>query len=61
MSATIASGPTIADPTTQADALAILERYRYPKLAELTPVLRDPRVRDAEARRRPSSRATPCT
>ncbi|MEO8467693.1 MAG: DUF4147 domain-containing protein [Gammaproteobacteria bacterium] len=37
----IASGPTIADPTTQQDALAILEKYRYPNLAELTPVLRD--------------------
>jgi hydroxypyruvate reductase len=37
----IASGPTIADATTQANALEILERYRYPKLAELT-VLRDP-------------------
>ncbi len=39
----IASGPTIADPTTQHDALAILEKYRYPKLADLTPVLRDPK------------------
>jgi hydroxypyruvate reductase len=39
----IASGPTIADPTTQQDALAILDKYRYPKLAELTPVLNDPR------------------
>jgi glycerate 2-kinase len=39
----IASGPTIADPTTQQDALAILEKYRYPKLAQLTPVLRDPK------------------
>jgi hydroxypyruvate reductase len=37
----IASGPTIADPTTQRDALAILEKYRYPKLAELVPVLND--------------------
>jgi glycerate 2-kinase len=37
----IASGPTIADATTQADAIEILERYRYPKLAELA-VLRDP-------------------
>jgi hydroxypyruvate reductase len=41
--ADIASGPTIADATTQADALAILERYRYPQLAELAPILRDPR------------------
>ena len=39
----IASGPTIPDATTQADALRILERYAYPKVAELTPVLRDPR------------------
>ena len=39
----IASGPTIADPTTQQDALAILTKYRYPQLAELTPMLRDPR------------------
>ncbi|HVS25013.1 MAG TPA: DUF4147 domain-containing protein, partial [Gammaproteobacteria bacterium] len=38
----VASGPTIADATTQADARAILERYRYPGLAELLPVLRDP-------------------
>ena len=35
----IASGPTIPDATTQADALAILERYRYPNVAELMPVL----------------------
>jgi hydroxypyruvate reductase len=41
--ADIASGPTIPDPTTQADALAILERYRYPRTAELMPVLGDPR------------------
>jgi hydroxypyruvate reductase len=38
----VASGPTIADATTQADARAILERHRYPALAELLPVLRDP-------------------
>jgi len=38
----IASGPTIADATTQADAIEILERYRYPQLAELG-VLREPR------------------
>jgi hydroxypyruvate reductase len=37
--ADIASGPTIPDATTQADALAILERYRYPNVAELMPVL----------------------
>ncbi len=39
--ADVASGPTIADATTQADAIAILERYRYPALAELEPVLHD--------------------
>jgi hydroxypyruvate reductase len=38
----IASGPTVPDPTTQAEALAILEKYRYPALAELAPILRDP-------------------
>jgi hydroxypyruvate reductase len=38
----VASGPTIADPTTQADALAILARHRYPGIAELEPVLHDP-------------------
>jgi glycerate 2-kinase len=37
----IASGPTIADATTQADAIEILERYGYPLTAELA-VLRDP-------------------
>jgi hydroxypyruvate reductase len=35
----IASGPTIPDATTQADARAILERCRYPNVAELMPVL----------------------
>jgi hydroxypyruvate reductase len=39
----IASGPTIADETTQADAIRILERYRYPALRELEPLLRDPK------------------
>jgi len=38
----IASGPTIADPTTQQEALAILEKYGYPALDELRHVLRDP-------------------
>ena len=37
----IASGPTVPDPTTQADALAILEKYRYPNLSEVAPILRD--------------------
>jgi hydroxypyruvate reductase len=39
----IASGPTVPDPTTQADALRILEKYRYPKRAELAPFLGDPK------------------
>ena len=39
----IASGPTEPDPTTQADALRILEKYRYPKRAELAPILKDPK------------------
>ncbi|HEY3517022.1 MAG TPA: DUF4147 domain-containing protein, partial [Gammaproteobacteria bacterium] len=38
----IASGPTVPDPSTQADALAILEKYRYSKLSEVAAVLRDP-------------------
>lgn len=37
--ADIASGPTIPDPTTQADARRILERFGYPELAELETVL----------------------
>lgn len=40
--ADIASGPTIADPTTQADAIRILERYSYGRLSELMHVLGDP-------------------
>lgn len=42
--ADVASGPTIPDRTTQAEALAILERYAYPALDELMPVLGDPRL-----------------
>lgn len=38
----IASGPTVPDPTTQAEARAILEKYGYPRLADLDPILRDP-------------------
>ena len=40
--ADIASGPTLPDRTTRHDALGILERYRYPRLAELRRVLEDP-------------------
>jgi glycerate 2-kinase len=39
----IASGPTVPDPTTQAEALAILATYGYPAIAELEPILADPR------------------
>jgi len=39
----IASGPTVPDPTTQADALGILEKYRYPATHELAPILSDPK------------------
>ena len=39
----IASGPTVPDPTTQSEALAILAKYRYPAVAELEPILRDAR------------------
>jgi len=38
----IASGPTVPDPTTQAEALGLLEKYRYPALRELTGILSDP-------------------
>src|SRR5688572_489269 len=37
----IASGPTVPDPTTQAEALAILAKYGYPALPELAPTLSD--------------------
>jgi hydroxypyruvate reductase len=37
----IASGPTVPDPTTQAEARRILERYGYPNLGELAPILTD--------------------
>ena len=38
----IASGPTAADPTTCADALAIIERYRVPVSAAVLALLRSP-------------------
>jgi hydroxypyruvate reductase len=40
--AAIASGPTIADPTTQQQALAVLQKYEYPDIAALRIVLDDP-------------------
>ncbi len=58
--AVIASGPTVADPTTCADALAILDRYRIDIPAELrghlaagkleTPKPGDPRLARSEFR-----------
>jgi hydroxypyruvate reductase len=42
--ADIASGPTIPDGTTQADAIRILERYDYRGLGELKGVLDDARL-----------------
>jgi hydroxypyruvate reductase len=39
----IASGPTVPDPTTQAEASQILEKYRYPSRHELSPILGDPK------------------
>ncbi len=39
----IASGPTVPDPTTQAEALSILAKYRYPATRELAAVLSDSR------------------
>lgn len=39
--AAIASGPTIADPTTQDDALAVLSKYEYPYIDSLRVVLED--------------------
>lgn len=41
--ADIASGPTIPDPTSQKDALRILQKYGYPAIDELRPVLSDAR------------------
>jgi glycerate 2-kinase len=38
----IASGPTIPDETTQADAVAVLEAFGYPRLEALRSVLSDP-------------------
>lgn len=38
----IASGPTIPDKTAQADAVSILDFYRYPRLSELMPVFENP-------------------
>lgn len=38
----IASGPTVPDPTTQGDAVIVLEKYGYAGLEELRGVLTDP-------------------
>jgi hydroxypyruvate reductase len=39
----IASGPTVPDPTSQVNALAILEKYGFQDLDALRPVLTDPK------------------
>jgi hydroxypyruvate reductase len=39
--ADIASGPTLPDRSTQADAIGILEHFDYPKLERLLPILSD--------------------
>jgi glycerate 2-kinase len=39
--ATVASGPTVADPTTRAEALAILEKYAIPLAEEVRNWLQD--------------------
>ena len=53
----IASGPTVADPTTCADALAMLERYGIDVPASVRARL-ERRGRDAEARRSAARRAS---
>ena len=57
----IASGPTVPDPTTQAEALRILEKYRYPGATRAWHrfwATRSGRRRSPAIR---SSRATRCT
>jgi glycerate 2-kinase len=47
----IASGPTVADPSTQRDALEILKKFRIDVPLSVQRVLEDARAGDAEARR----------
>ncbi len=47
----IASGPTVADPSSSADALAILDKYGMHVPPSVLARLEGRRVRDAEARR----------
>ena len=54
----IASGPTVADPSTFADARAVLARYGIDAAARRPRAARARRRRDAEARR-PAARAAP--
>lgn len=54
----IASGPTAADPTTCADALAIIERYRVPVSAAVLALLRSP---EAESVKPGDPRLEHCT
>ena len=50
--AIIGSGPTVPDPTTCADALAVLDRYAHRGVAGGARAARERRARDAQARRR---------
>ena len=54
--AVIASGPTVADASTCADALAICRRYRHPSARRRPRRPGVGRLRDAQARRRALSR-----
>jgi glycerate 2-kinase len=47
--ADIASGPTIPDPSTQPQALAVLTKYGYPLSPELEHVLTDPSLETPKA------------
>ncbi len=46
--ADIASGPTVPDHTSQADAIRILQKFEYPDLDELSPFLNDPALESAK-------------
>ncbi|MDP5133970.1 MAG: DUF4147 domain-containing protein [Paraglaciecola sp.] len=46
--ADIASGPTISDGKSKADALAILEKYHWPVLPEVAAFLKQPDVSDSD-------------
>ena len=56
--AVIGSGPTVPDPSTLADARAIVARFGLELPDAVTRALADPRNETPEARRRRSSHAT---